>query len=160
MKVSSGPYADACEPLLFSSMSLLRSTFFSRVRKNLTSDTDGGACRRPSRVESEMCDRLGQFVFGHAVFESPFQMEWQFVRPIEYAISVATVIKLRSRLDSPGRSQISPKSTLSVISAKAGATSAKGLFVGVSDIRCRSPITVLYYGAIMTFKASRSFIAR
>src|SRR5262249_38500155 len=36
--------------------------------------------------------------------------------------SAATVIKLRSRFDRPGRSHISPNSTLSVTSASFGAT--------------------------------------
>src|SRR4029450_13055488 len=38
------------------------------------------------------------------------------------AISAATVMKLRSRLESPGRSQTSPKSTFSLRSMSFGAT--------------------------------------
>ena len=60
------------------------------------------------------------------------------VAPI--AASIATVIRLRSRLESPGRSQISAKSTSSVSSANLGAISpnaslAFGVLVTVTTFR-------------------------
>jgi hypothetical protein len=63
-------------------------------------------------------DDLADFLLGDAVVERALQMTHELL----FAISVAQVIRLRSRLDNCGRSQTSPNSTFSLRSISFGTT--------------------------------------
>src|SRR5579872_3838031 len=73
---------------------------------------------------------------------SSARLRWNGSSLLRYnATSVATVMRLRSRGERPGRFHTFPNSTLSVYSARAGAMSAKGLRAGAGlSVMMISPV--------------------
>jgi hypothetical protein len=112
-RTSPGPYMTVPRIVrcLLLSMGSVRSLTSTAVfREDPAGDPQRRVCRRPAGIECQVRDQFDQFVLRDAVFERPFQMKGELVR--YSATSVATVIKLRSRFDRPGRSQTSPNRTL------------------------------------------------
>ena len=83
------------------------------LHEDVLGDLRRGHRRRPAGIKREMGDDLADLVLGDAVVERPLQVADELLLAAQ-GDQGRTMIRLRSRLDRPGRSQTSPNSTRSL----------------------------------------------